>query len=116
MADTSGRRPGRAARGTASGRPVMVLLDVLGQRWTLRILWELRAGPLAFRELQRRCEAVSPTLLSRRLKELTALAIIERETSGYRLSAAGEELGQQLLGLDQWARRWARRLEATPDP
>lgn len=111
MSERPGRFPGRRARGSASGRPIMVLLDVLGQRWTLRMLWELRDGPLPFRELQRRCEEVSPTLLSRRLKELTRLAIIHRDEAGYRLSAAGRELGEQLLGLDAWARKWARRLE-----
>ena len=51
--------PGRPVRGSASGRPVMALLDLLGRRWTLRIGWELRNGPMGFRELQRRCSMVS---------------------------------------------------------
>lgn len=104
------RRPGTPVRGSTSGRPIMVLLDVLGQRWTLRLLWELREGPLPFRELQRRCEGVSPTLLSRRLKDLLGLQILERQEAGYGLSRAGQELGEQLVGLDQWAKKWARRL------
>ena len=46
----------RAVRGSRSGRPIMALLDLLGRRWTLRVLWELRADALGFRELQARCD------------------------------------------------------------
>ena len=35
-------KPGRRVRGSATGRPIMALLDLLGRRMTLRILWELR--------------------------------------------------------------------------
>jgi len=35
-------RPGRPVRGSRTGRPIMALLDLLGRRWVLRILWELR--------------------------------------------------------------------------
>ncbi len=104
------RRPGVAARGTRSGRPIMVLLDVLGQRWTLRILWELREGRLVFRELQSRCNAVSPTVLNGRLKELRTLGIVDHDGAGYGLTKSGQELGGHLLGLDDWAKRWARSL------
>ena len=31
-----------SVRGSRTGRPIMALLDLLGRRWTLRILWELR--------------------------------------------------------------------------
>jgi len=44
--------PGKPARGSKSGRPIMVLLDLLGRRWTLRIVWELRDQPRRFRDLQ----------------------------------------------------------------
>ena len=54
-------RPGTKARGSSSGRPVMVLLDLLGRRWTMRVLWELRAGPMTFRTLQSATEGVSPS-------------------------------------------------------
>ena len=36
----------RTVRGSRSGRPIMALLDLLGRRWTLRILWELREQAL----------------------------------------------------------------------
>lgn len=104
------KQPGRAVRGSASGRPIMVLLDVLGQRWTLRILWELRDERLTFRALQQRCEAVSPTVLNRRLKELRSLDIVDHDGAGYGLTPGGRELGAQLQALDGWAKKWARTL------
>ncbi len=104
------KRPGKTVRGSETGRPIMVLLDILGQRWTLRILWELRQGPATFRALQTRCEAMSPTILNRRLKELRALLLVCLEPDGYRLTKKGEDLGRQFAQLDQWADEWAKEL------
>ena len=42
----------RGARGSRTGRPIMALLDLLGRRWSLRILWELREAPLTSRALR----------------------------------------------------------------
>jgi DNA-binding HxlR family transcriptional regulator len=103
--------PGSKARGTTTGRPIMVLLDVLGQRWTLRVLWELRSGRLTFRELRSRCEDVSPSVLNARLKTLRACRLVDHAADGYGLSARGAQLGAQLTGLDRWARAWARELD-----
>ena len=44
-------KPGTRVRGSRTGRPIMAALDLLGRRWALRILWELRAGALSFRAL-----------------------------------------------------------------
>src|SRR4029453_1698470 len=63
--------PGRPVRGSATGRPGMALLARLGRRWTLRLLWELRAGQAeTFRSLQSRMDGVSPSILNTRLREL----------------------------------------------
>ena len=105
------KQPGKPARGTTSGRPIMVLLDVLGQRWSLRILWEMRDARLKFRELQERCGGVSPTLLNQRLKQLRAFELIDADDSGYGLTASGKELGKELARLNQWAERWKETLE-----
>ena len=86
----------------------MVLLDALGRRWALRVLWELRDGPQTFRALRERCEDVSPTVLNDRLAELRALDLVEAAEDGYVLSEHGRELGALLLPLDAWARQWAR--------
>lgn len=55
----------------------MALLDLLGRRWTLRVLWELRAEPATFRELRDRCGGLSPTVLNVRLKELREAGIVQ---------------------------------------
>jgi len=102
--------PGKRVRGSTTGRPIMALLDLLGRRWALRIGWELRGGPLSFRALQERCEALSPSVLSQRLAELRDAGIVElREKEGYALTPEGRRLGDALAGLDAWAKRWARR-------
>src|SRR5689334_19781802 len=67
--------PGRPVRGSSSGRPIMAALDLLGRRWTLRILWELQAEPLGARELGRRCDEMSSSVLYQRLDELTAAGL-----------------------------------------
>jgi len=88
----------------------MVLLDLLGRRWALRVLWELRAGPMTFRALREACDDVSPSVLNDRLRELRDSGLVHRlEQEGYGLTRDAEELGELLLPLDAWSRRWARR-------
>lgn len=104
-------RPRRAAggvRGSRTGRPVMVVLDLLGRRWTLRVLWELRNGALTFRALRERCEAMSPSVLNQRLAELRDHGIVELEAAGYALTADGRSLLAALAPLQDWSTRWAR--------
>jgi DNA-binding HxlR family transcriptional regulator len=92
-------KPGRRK----SSRPVMHVLDVLGHRWALRILWELRAGPQTFRALREACDDVSPSSLNQRLAELRTLGAIERSDDGYGLTPAGVRLGRIVLELHRWA-------------
>ncbi|HLG44678.1 MAG TPA: helix-turn-helix domain-containing protein [Reyranella sp.] len=100
----------KGARGSRTGRPIMVLLDLLGRRWTLRIVWELREEPRRFRELQDTIGA-SPTVINSRLSELREAKLIELDPdSGYRLTAPGEELLRLMLPLHVWSEKWARNL------
>ena len=88
----------------------MALLDLLGRRWSLRVLWELREGrALTFRELQSRSGDVSSSVLNDRLRELREAGIVSRTSDGYQLSGEGMDLLVALLPLDAWAKRWARR-------
>lgn len=95
-----------AVRGSTTGRPIMRLLDVLGKRWALRILWELRSGRTSFRALQARCGDISPTSLNSRIKELRALDLIDRTDDGYGYTPWGQQLGHQLLALNALAEDW----------
>jgi DNA-binding HxlR family transcriptional regulator len=89
----------------------MALLDLLGRRWTLRVMWELRDEPAAtFRELQARCEGMSSSVLSRRIGELREAGIVDPD--GFGLTADGAELIEALTPIHEWAGRWARRSTA----
>ncbi len=101
--------PGRAVPSSASGRPIMVLLELLGRRWALRVIWELRDGPLLFRALQERCEHMSSSVLNARLGELRAAGIVELARGGYRLTREGRRLLEVYGPLNAWAERWAAR-------
>ena len=107
----SAARPGRPVRGSQTGRPVMAALDLLGRRWALRVLWELRSCTHTFRSLQAACEDISPAVLNTRLRELRDARIIERSDEGYALTHLGRQLIEALAPLDAWARRWSRSLE-----
>lgn len=101
--------PGRPVRGSTTGRPIMAALDLLGRRWSLRILWELRDGPIGARAMLDRCAGLSSSVLYDRLRELAEAALIEKDADGaYVLTATGAALGDALAPLDGWARRWAK--------
>jgi DNA-binding HxlR family transcriptional regulator len=89
----------------------MALLDLLGRRWALRILWELREEQAAtFRDLQVRCGSVSSSVLNQRLRELREGGIIASgDPSGYELTNEGRELLEALAPIDDWATQWGRR-------
>ncbi|MBZ4421402.1 helix-turn-helix transcriptional regulator [Myxococcus sp. RHST-1-4] len=88
----------------------MALLDLLGRRWLLRIVWELRSGPLTFRALREACGDLSPTVLNTRLKELRDSGLVALDgAEGYALTPLGQELLERFLPLVDWAERWARR-------
>jgi DNA-binding HxlR family transcriptional regulator len=96
-------------RGSRTGRPIMVLLDLLGRRWSLRILWELRHGPLTSRALRAACDEASPTVLNERLKELREADFIELGDAGYALTALGRELSEKFMPLHHFAEKWCGR-------
>src|SRR5689334_13495777 len=98
--------PGKRVRGSRTGRPIMVLLDALGRRWALRILYELSRGEQTFRALQASCDGVSPSVLNQRLAELRELGLIDSGDAGYRLTEDGASLGKLLVPIDVWAERW----------
>ena len=100
--------PGRPVRGSATGRPVMALLDLLGRRGSLRLLWELRDGKAqSFRALRESADGMSPSVLNDRLKELREAGVVELQEAGYALTAAGLELVRHLKPLNRWAEDWA---------
>ncbi len=108
-------KPGQPVRGSQTGRPIMALLDLLGRRWIMRVIWELRAEPLTFRELRERCDAMSPTVLNGRLHELRETGIVELAASGgYTLSPSGISLLEAMMPLLSWSEEWQKMLATPP--
>jgi DNA-binding HxlR family transcriptional regulator len=90
----------RAVRGSKTGRPIMALLDLLGRRWTLRIIWELREQAL--------------TLLQARLDDLRQAGFVELDPAGgYGLTDSGKELFGTFMPLHHFAERWSKTRPAS---
>jgi DNA-binding HxlR family transcriptional regulator len=87
----------------------MALLDLLGRRWALRLIWELRDAPCSFRELQARCENMSASVLNQRLAELRDADILELGEHGFALTDEGQKLLDAYPPYQAWAQRWAER-------
>jgi DNA-binding HxlR family transcriptional regulator len=87
----------------------MALLDLLGRRWALRILWELRDEPLKFRELREACENMSPSVLNSRIAELRDAGVVENTDEGYALTKHGVDLMEAMTPLHFWAVKWGKR-------
>jgi DNA-binding HxlR family transcriptional regulator len=102
--------PGVAVRGSSTGRPIMALLDLLGRRGALRVLWELRGNQaLTFRALQDAAQT-NPSVLNTRLQELREAGIVAHDGDGYVLTSHGRALFDRLAPLHAWAESWAKRL------
>jgi DNA-binding HxlR family transcriptional regulator len=95
--------------------PTAKAAELFCERWTALILRDLLAGSTRFSELQRGLPLASPTLLSRRLKQLEAEGVVERRRSPsgrswtYHLTQAGREFAPIVNGLAVWGQRWSRR-------
>jgi DNA-binding HxlR family transcriptional regulator len=94
--------------------PVAKAMELLDERWTLLVLRELMMGSTHFNDLRRGLPRMSPTLLSKRLHQLTAAGITYRDnTDGvvtYRLTDAGRELRPVVEALGIWGTRWIGEL------
>ncbi|MEX0697755.1 MAG: helix-turn-helix domain-containing protein [Dongiaceae bacterium] len=92
--------------------PLAQASQVLCERWTLLVVRELIAGSTRFNELRRGVPLMSPTLLSRRLKQLETAGVIRRRRTNkdisYELTRAGEELRPVVELLGAWGHRWVR--------
>ena len=86
-----------------AARPVENALDLLGRRWALRLVWEVRRSTLTFSELREQT-GISPSVLSARLRELVDSGVLERDGGRrYRLTGRGRELARILYELNRWA-------------
>lgn len=92
--------------------PVAKTSEVLCERWVPLILRELMCGSSRFGEIQRGVPTLSPSLLSRRLRQLEAAGVVHRQAEGraprYELTPAGWELFPLVEAMGVWGQRWVR--------
>lgn len=92
--------------------PVAKAAEVVAERWTPLVLRELLSGSVRFNDLKRGVPLMSPSLLSRRLKELEQSGIVTRAKADdgrsveYHLTPAGRELSPIIDALGLWGKRW----------
>ena len=94
---------GSISEAQVSRHAINDLLALLGRRWVLRILWELRDDPLPFRRLRERCDEVSTSVLAQRLRELREAGIVDDGPEGYALTPKGRKMSDHLLALSELA-------------
>lgn len=93
-------------------------VDVVGGKWKVLILWELRQEPMRFGELRKGLPGVSEKMLTQHLRELERDGVVHREVYPtvpprveYSLTADGKELNDALAPLGAWGSRHKGRLE-----
>ncbi|MGH3283102.1 MAG: winged helix-turn-helix transcriptional regulator, partial [Streptosporangiaceae bacterium] len=94
--------------------PVSKAMELLDERWTLLVLRELLVGSEHFNDLRRGLPRMSPSLLSKRLRQLVRAGIVERSGDGgevrYVPTSAGQELRPIIEALGAWGTRWIGEL------
>lgn len=91
--------------------PVSMAAEIFCNRWTALVMRELLCGTTRFNDLRRGVPRMSPSLLSKRLKELESCGVIQlastkKGVTEYLLTPAGEDLRPLVMGLGIWAQRW----------
>jgi DNA-binding HxlR family transcriptional regulator len=92
--------------------PVAMAAEIVCNRWTALVLRELLCGTTRFNDLRRGVPRMSPSLLSKRLKELEEAGVIvavptsQPGVMDYKLTDAGEDLRPIVMQLGFWGQRW----------
>lgn len=109
--EPAGERYRQTARPKAAPptAPVRMAMELLGQRWMLRAIWELESGALRFLELRHRMDNCSSSVLSERLRQLSGAGLVVKNQVGmWELTGAGAQLGSALAAVWDWAEEGAR--------
>jgi DNA-binding HxlR family transcriptional regulator len=85
------------------------VLDIIGGKWAMPIIYILSKGKLRFKEIERNVEGINTRMLVKELKNLEANGIITREvfatvppTVEYTLTLKGEKLLPSIKSLHNW--------------
>lgn len=103
-------KPGRGLElpePTPPPSPMLPFMELLGRRWAMRVLWELRSDALTFRALRAACDDISPTVLQTRLDELREAGLVTHEAGkGYHLTPLGRDFKFVFVPMSSFAQRW----------
>ena len=90
------------------------VLDIIGGKWAMPIIYNLSKGKLRFKEIERTIEGINTRMLVKELKNLEANGIITRKAFAtvppaveYALTAKGEKLLPSIRSLHQWGQEFA---------
>lgn len=92
--------------------PVAKASEIFAERWTPLIIRELLMGSQKFSELEIGLPKIPRSLLTKRLRTLESVGVLERKADGnskraeYHLTAAGMDLFGVIRGLGEWGQKW----------
>lgn len=91
------------------------VLDIIGGKWAMPIIYHLSKGKMRFKELERSIEGINTRMLVKELKNMEFNGIITREvfatvppTVEYTLTNKGEKLLPSIVSLHKWGEEYAR--------
>ena len=103
-----------AGEDAAYCRQMRLLLDRVGEKWSLLAVLALRGQPRRFNQLRRELSGISPRMLARSLRGLERDGLVSRQVYptvppqvDYALTSLGQSLLQPVDALMQWA--WAHQ-------
>lgn len=96
---------------------IQVSQRLIGGKWNLVVLWNLRGGPLFFGELRRAVGGISQKALAEVLKELEGGGVVSRTVLPerpprvrYELTPLGRSLEPIVAAIESWAVEHRRQL------
>ena len=99
---------------TAKSCNLKDVLDIIGGKWAMPIIYNLSKGKMRFKEIERSIEGINTRMLVKELKNMEANAIITREvfatvppTVEYTLTLKGEKLLPSIISLHSWGQEFA---------
>jgi DNA-binding HxlR family transcriptional regulator len=90
------------------------VLDIIGGKWAMPIIYILSKGKMRFKEIERSIEGINTRMLVKELKNMEANGIITREvfatvppTVEYTLTLKGEKLLPSITSLHKWGQEFS---------
>jgi DNA-binding HxlR family transcriptional regulator len=103
----------------AAACPTRQVINRIGDRWSLLVLYALESGTMRFQELRRMVDGVSQKMLTQTLRALERDGLVRREIFAsvpprveYSITELGRGLGGHIVGIREWAYANMSEIEA----